>query len=89
LDVAAALEHCSKLTSKWVVLVEDDCEACSGALGEVATTLSKLDANTMVIASAKFSKFVRATAFAVSIRQCVACDLDLLLPGQCFKGDGQ
>jgi len=65
LDVAAALEQCSNFTSAWVVLVEDDCKACSGALNEVVSTLSRLDASE--IAMAKFSKFVRATAFAVSI----------------------
>ncbi len=65
LDVAATLEHCSQFTTAWVVLVEDDCIACAGALDEVVTTLSTLDTNT--IAMAKFSKFVRATAFPANV----------------------
>jgi hypothetical protein len=65
LDVTAALTQCANLTSGWVVLTEDDCEACRGALDEVISTLGKLDMNT--IAMAKFSKFVRATAFPVDV----------------------
>ena len=65
LDVAAALIQCAKLTSGWVVLTEDDCEACSGALDEVVTTLSELNRDST--AMAKFSKFVRATAFPVDV----------------------
>ena len=65
LDVAAALAQCANLTSGWVVLTEDDCEACSGALDEVISTLGKLNMST--IAMAKFSKFVRATAFPVDV----------------------
>jgi hypothetical protein len=60
LDVTEALLQCADITSGWVVLVEDDCEACIGALDEVTSTLSTLDRNKIGIA--KFSKFVRATA---------------------------
>ena len=61
LDVSSAMTQCANLTSGWLVLIEDDCEACTGALDEVVTTLSRLDRDK--IAMAKFSKFVRATAF--------------------------
>ena len=55
------MTQCANFTSGWVVLTEDDCEACTGALDEVITALSRLDRDE--IAMAKFSKFVRATAF--------------------------
>ena len=61
LDVSSAMTQCANFTSGWVVLTEDDCEACTGALDEVVTTLSMLDREEIAIA--KFSKFVRATAF--------------------------
>jgi len=61
LDVTASLLQCADFTSGWVVLVEDDCEVCAGGLDEVVYTLSNL--HTDEIAMAKFSKFVRATAF--------------------------
>ena len=65
LDVTTALMRCADITSGWVVLVEDDCEACAGALDEVISTLSTLNRNKIGIA--KFSKFVRATAFPSNI----------------------
>lgn len=61
LDVSTAMTQCANFTSGWVVLTEDDCEACTGAIDEVVTALSRLDRDG--IAMAKFSKFVRATAF--------------------------
>lgn len=65
LDVAVALEQCAQFTSAWIVLVEDDCIVCEEALDEVVITLSSL--HTGSIAMAKFSKFVRATAFPADI----------------------
>ena len=65
LDVTAALSHCARFTSGWVVIVEDDCEACAGALDEVVSTLASLDHTR--IAMAKFSKFTRATAFPIEM----------------------
>lgn len=65
LDVTAALSHCARFTSGWVVIVEDDCEACAGALDEVVSTLASLDHAR--IAMAKFSKFTRATAFPIEM----------------------
>ena len=62
-DVAAVLTQCQAVTSGWVILVEDDCTACEGAIDEVVTTLSTLDDT--FVAMAKFSKFLRATAFPV------------------------
>lgn len=65
LDVIAAITRCARLTSGWVLLTEDDCEACEGALVEVISTLAGLDRDTT--AMAKFSKFTRATAFPVEV----------------------
>lgn len=65
LDVTAALIQCAKHSSAWVVLAEDDCVACEGGLDELIYTLSTLHIQT--IAMAKFSKFLRATAFPVDI----------------------
>jgi hypothetical protein len=65
LDVTASLLQCARMTSGWVVLVEDDCEACGGALDEVVRSLSGLQKDS--IAMAKYSKFLRATAFPVEV----------------------
>lgn len=72
LDVVAALMQCAEVTTGWVVLVEDDCVACDGALDEVVTTLASFNNhndnnnyNNVKIGMAKFSKFMRATAFPV------------------------
>lgn len=65
LDVTSALMQCAAYSSAWVVLAEDDCVACEGGLDEVIYTLSLL--HMQAIAMAKFSKFLRATAFPVDI----------------------
>ena len=77
LDITSALMQCAKkpLTTTtttspgWVVLVEDDCEACNGALVEVLDVLLLLGSmkKKNTIAMVKFSKFVRATAFPVDL----------------------
>lgn len=64
LDVTAALSQCANQTTGWVVLAEDDCVACEGAVAEVIHTLARLSARD--IAMAKFSKFSRSTAIPVS-----------------------
>lgn len=64
LDITAALSRFSSITSGWVVLVEDDCEACPGALDESIAALAGLDpARTSM---AKLSRNMCATAFPVS-----------------------
>ena len=65
LDVTGALLQCAKLTSAWVVLVEDDCEVCTGVLQEALTALAALNARD--IAMAKLSKNMCATAFPVQV----------------------
>lgn len=65
LDVTAALTQCAYVTSGWVVLVEDDCVVCDGGLDETISTLIRLDVRQ--IGMAKFSKFLRATAFPVAV----------------------
>ena len=61
LDVILALGRCANHTSGWVVLVEDDCVACEGAVDEVLRALSTL--NTSRVSLALFSKFLRGAAF--------------------------
>lgn len=63
LDVLAALDICQKITSGWVILVEDDCEPCPGALSESLEALDKL--NPAGTSMAKFSLNMCATAFPV------------------------
>lgn len=64
LDVTESLLLCANHTSQWVVLVEDDCEACPGAIVKIVETLGKLNSTTTAIA--KFSKFSRGVAFPVA-----------------------
>ena len=59
LDVTAALALCANGTSGWVVLAEDDCVACEGAVGEVMDALWGMHQGTSM---ARFSKFSRSTA---------------------------
>lgn len=59
LDVTAALTQCANETSGWVVLSEDDCVACAGAVSEVLYVLSGLD---HTVSMARFSKFSRSAA---------------------------
>ena len=61
LDVTAALSLCDNGTTGWVVMVEDDCVPCEGAVDEVNVALSGLNAKHTSMA--RFSKFLRATAF--------------------------
>lgn len=63
LDITAALSRCQEVTSGWVILVEDDCEACPGALDESLTALAGLDPATTSMA--KLSRNMCATAFPV------------------------
>jgi hypothetical protein len=60
LDVTASLELCAQYSSGWVVLIEDDVEACTGAVLETVQVLSMLD--TSKTSMARFSKFSRALA---------------------------
>jgi hypothetical protein len=64
LDVTEALLFCANVTSGWVVLVEDDCEACPSSLQEIVTKIGYLD--TVSISLARFSKFSRGVAFPVA-----------------------
>jgi hypothetical protein len=61
LDVGSALTFCAGYTTGWVVLVEDDCIACPGAVDEIVSALSGLNA----ASTARFSKASRGTAFPV------------------------
>lgn len=61
LDVLGALSVCLGITSGWVILVEDDCEPCPGALSEALGALAGLSpAGTSM---AKLSSNMCATAF--------------------------
>ena len=60
LDVTSALALCANQTTGWVVLAEDDCVACAGAVTEVIDTLQVL--SPLDTAMAKFSKFSRGMA---------------------------
>lgn len=64
LDVVGALDVCARETSGWVILVEDDCEPCPGALSESLDILAGLSSagSTWM---AKFSANMCATAFPV------------------------
>lgn len=64
LDIVGALAVCVNGTSGWVVLVEDDCEPCEGALSESLEALAGLSES--VISMAKLSSNMCATAFPVS-----------------------
>ena len=60
-DVTESLLYCANFTSGWVVLAEDDCEACPGSIQEVVEVLSTLDAGTVSLA--KFAKIATGVAF--------------------------
>ena len=61
LDVGNALNVCAEYTTGWVVLLEDDCTACPGAVDEMIVSLSSL--STVDVSTAKFSKSFSGTAF--------------------------
>jgi hypothetical protein len=61
LDVTAGLSVCAQHTSGWVVLLEDDCVACEGAVDETVSVLSGLSASDLSFA--RFSKGLRGIAF--------------------------
>jgi hypothetical protein len=61
LDVTAGLAACADHTSGWVVLLEDDCVACEGAVDETVSVLSGL--STRELSFARFSKGLRGIAF--------------------------
>ena len=63
LDITESLLYCANRTSGWVVLVEDDCEACPGSIQEIVAELGRLDA--VSVSLARFSKFSRGVAFPV------------------------
>ena len=62
LDVTESLLYCAERSTQWVVLLEDDCEACPGSIQEVVDTLSTLNATE--ISFAKFSKIATGVAFS-------------------------
>ena len=61
LDVTSGLSACADHTSGWVVLLEDDCVACEGAVDETVSVLSGLSARELSFA--RFSKGLRGIAF--------------------------
>jgi hypothetical protein len=61
LDVTESLLYCSNFTSGWVVLAEDDCEACNGSIQEIMHTISTLDA--VNVSLAKLAKIATGVAF--------------------------
>ena len=61
LDVVGALSVCSNKTSGWVILVEDDCEPCAGALSESLEALAGLDPRS--VSMARLSVNMCATGF--------------------------
>lgn len=63
LDVTESLLYCANKTSGWVVLVEDDCEACPGSIEDIVEKLGQL--NSASTSLARFSKFSRGVAFPV------------------------
>ena len=64
LDVTRGLAMCVEITSGWVILTEDDCELCPGALGVVLGVLAGLDpGHTSMV---KLSKNMCGTAFPAS-----------------------
>lgn len=62
LDVTESLLYCANRTSGWVVLAEDDCEACPGSIQEVVEAIHTLDA--AKVSLAKFSKIATGVAFS-------------------------
>jgi hypothetical protein len=64
LDVTESLLYCANRTSGWVVLAEDDCEACPGAIQEVVDAISTLDP--AKVSLAKFAKIATGVAFPKS-----------------------
>jgi hypothetical protein len=62
-DVVGALAVCAMDTSGWVILVEDDCELCAGALSESLDVLAGLDPAR--VAMVKLSRNMCATAFSI------------------------
>ena len=64
LDIIGALTLCSKHTSGWVVLAEDDCTICEGGVDEIVTALSTLNSHT--ISLAKFAGGLHGVAFPSS-----------------------
>jgi hypothetical protein len=61
LDVTESLLYCANQTSGWVVLAEDDCEACPGSIQEAVETLARLDSSKVSLV--KFSKIATGVAF--------------------------
>jgi hypothetical protein len=61
LDVTESLLYCANHTSGWVVLAEDDCEACPGSIQELMDAISTLDAANVSLA--KFAKIATGVAF--------------------------
>jgi len=61
LDVIGALALCSNFTTGWVVLAEDDCVVCEGAVDEAVTALAGLRVNETSLA--KFAKGLHGVAF--------------------------
>lgn len=61
LDILAGLSACRSITSGWVILVEDDCEPCPGALSESLHALASLSVEQASMA--KFSANMCSTAF--------------------------
>ena len=60
LDIISGMSFCAESATGWVVMLEDDCVACPGAVDELLTALRWLDAR--ALSMARFSKFQRATA---------------------------
>jgi len=73
LDAIAAMTVCAQSASGWVVLLEDDCLACPGAVDELVTALGGLDARATSLA--RFSKFQRATAIPSRKAPLYAADI--------------
>jgi len=61
LDVVLALRTCAEHTTDWVVLIEDDVQACPGSIPILVNTLHSLPIEHTKFA--KFSKFGLANAF--------------------------
>lgn len=61
LDVVLALRTCAEHTTDWVVLIEDDVQACPGSIPVLVSTLRLLPVE--LTKFAKFSKFGLANAF--------------------------
>jgi len=68
LDVVVALRTCAvqATTTQWILLIEDDAQACPGAIATLENTLHSLsDAHTHTL-FARFSKFGRVIAFPIA-----------------------